>query len=68
MLIFGVGALTCIKMGLFDGDNVPGKHLPFPAVCAWYGVASFATQLCQVCHGQVCYRPQSPSRVFTLSC
>jgi len=23
MLIFGVGALTCIKMGLFDGDNVP---------------------------------------------
>jgi len=23
MIIFGVGALCCIKMGLFDGDNVP---------------------------------------------
>jgi len=23
MLIFGLGALACIKMGLFDGDNVP---------------------------------------------
>ena len=23
MLIFGVGAICCIKMGLFDGDNVP---------------------------------------------
>ena len=23
VLIFGVGALCCIKMGLFDGDNVP---------------------------------------------
>ena len=23
VLIFGLGALACIKMGLFDGDNVP---------------------------------------------
>jgi len=23
LLIFGVGAICCIKMGLFDGDNVP---------------------------------------------
>ena len=24
MLIFGIGALVCVKLGLFDGDNVPG--------------------------------------------
>lgn len=23
MLIFGLGAIVCVKMGLFDGDNVP---------------------------------------------
>jgi len=23
MLIFGIGALVCVKLGLFDGDNVP---------------------------------------------
>ena len=23
MLIFGLGAIACVKMGLFDGDNVP---------------------------------------------
>ena len=23
MLIFGVGAICCVKLGLFDGDNVP---------------------------------------------
>jgi len=23
MLIFGVGAIACVKLGLFDGENVP---------------------------------------------
>ena len=23
MLIFGLGAIVCVKAGLFDGDNVP---------------------------------------------
>ena len=23
MIIFGIGAIVCVKLGLFDGDNVP---------------------------------------------